>query len=394
MWDSANTTTTNTVGHNSQLSFYEYPPHKPYINSIYQPLRPSHTLSRTVTLPESNRDQLLTALQSLSLRIKTLENERERAELNLRELTDNIHCPRHSRGDSQRTYDKQLKEAEQNFHRLRNQHNEVLDMMNECRPRKNRSKRKKKQSSPDNHSFDTATTGTTSTNSEGRHFHLNMNTVPFILGGSIAPSHNVKSNVQNVIALLKNHNHQLCLSSKEYSELLHPHHKSDLSPHSYLYLDHYNKSSSIRPSSASPVRSIHRPITTTTTRRSYSASRRPQTATISDKQCYSRMKHLRQEFATLAREHKRLNKTRTNARELEIISRRMEIILDELERLQRQLKISLKKSSTKDQGKLDKNDTPLETLRKTRLLQILLGDQTNKQQYRGRSRRTRQNSND
>ena len=43
----------------------------------YQPLRPSHTLSRKVALPESNRDQLLTALQSLSLRIKTLENERE-----------------------------------------------------------------------------------------------------------------------------------------------------------------------------------------------------------------------------------------------------------------------------------------------------------------------------
>jgi len=77
MWESANTTTTNTIGYNSQISFYEYPPHKPFINSIYQPLRPSHTLSRTVALPESNRDQLLTALQSLSLRIKNLENERE-----------------------------------------------------------------------------------------------------------------------------------------------------------------------------------------------------------------------------------------------------------------------------------------------------------------------------
>ncbi|CAF0901164.1 unnamed protein product [Rotaria sordida] len=394
MWESANTTVTNGPGYTSQLSFYEYPPHKPYINSIYQPLRPTHTLSKTVTLPESNRDHLLTALQSLSLRIKTLETERERAELNLRELTDNIHCPRNSRGDSQRTHDKQLKEAEENFHHLRDQHNGVLDMMNECRPRKTRSKRKKKQSSPDDHSSDTATT----TNSEGRHFHLNMNTVPFILGRSTAPSHNVQSNVQNVIALLKNHNHQLCLSSKEYSELLHPHEKSDLPPHSYLYLDHYNKSSSTRPSSASPVRAVRRPIatttTTTTTRRSCSASRRPQTTTISDKQCYSRLKHLRHEFATLAREHKRLNKSRTNTRELEIINRRMEIILDELERLQKQIKISLKRSSIKDQDKLEKNDTPLETLRKTRLLQILLGDQTNKQQYRGRSHRTRQNSND
>ncbi|CAF4707184.1 unnamed protein product, partial [Rotaria magnacalcarata] len=49
-----------------------------------------------------------------------------------------------------------------------------------------------------------------------------MNNVPFILGQSTSPSHNVKSNVQNVIALLKNHNHQLCLSSKEYANLVHP----------------------------------------------------------------------------------------------------------------------------------------------------------------------------
>jgi hypothetical protein len=76
MWESANTTA-NTAGFTSQLSFYEYPPHKPFVNSNYQPLRPSHALSRKVALPESNRDQLLTALQSLSLRIKTLENERE-----------------------------------------------------------------------------------------------------------------------------------------------------------------------------------------------------------------------------------------------------------------------------------------------------------------------------
>lgn len=80
MWDSRDTTTTtavNPTGHNSQLSFYEYPPHKPFVNSTYQPLRPSQSLSRTVALPESNRDQLLTALQTLSLKIKTLENERE-----------------------------------------------------------------------------------------------------------------------------------------------------------------------------------------------------------------------------------------------------------------------------------------------------------------------------
>ena len=77
MYESSNTTVTNTGGWNSHLSFYEYPPHKPYINSTYQPLRPSHNLSKSVSLPESSRDQLLTSLQSLSLKIKNLENERE-----------------------------------------------------------------------------------------------------------------------------------------------------------------------------------------------------------------------------------------------------------------------------------------------------------------------------
>jgi len=77
MYESSNTTVTNTGGLNSQLSFYEYPSHKPYINCLHQPLRPSHNLSKTVSLPESNRDPLLTSIQSLSLKIKTLENERE-----------------------------------------------------------------------------------------------------------------------------------------------------------------------------------------------------------------------------------------------------------------------------------------------------------------------------
>jgi hypothetical protein len=77
MYESSNTTVTNAGGLSSQLSFYEYPPHKPYINSVRQPLRPSHSLSKTVSLPESNQDNLLTSLQSLSLQIKTLENERE-----------------------------------------------------------------------------------------------------------------------------------------------------------------------------------------------------------------------------------------------------------------------------------------------------------------------------
>ncbi len=71
-------------------------------------------------------------------------------------------------------------------------------MTSEQRPRRSRSGRKKKRTSQHNHSFETATTGTSSNSDGGRHFHLDMNTVPFILGASTSPSHNVKSNVQNV----------------------------------------------------------------------------------------------------------------------------------------------------------------------------------------------------
>jgi hypothetical protein len=73
----------------------------------------------------------------------------------------------------------------------------------------------------------------------------------------------------------------------------------------------------------------------------------------------------------------------------------MEIILEELERLQKQLCISLKKSSSKSEFYFEKDETPLDTLRKTRLLQIILRDPNNKQQRNGsHSRRTRPYSND
>lgn len=77
MCESSNTTDRATGRFSSQLSFYEYPTHKPFVNSSNQSLRPSHSLSKTATLPDSNRDQLLTSLQALSLKIKTLEHERE-----------------------------------------------------------------------------------------------------------------------------------------------------------------------------------------------------------------------------------------------------------------------------------------------------------------------------
>ena len=76
MWDSADTTASNAAGFNSQTSFYEYPPQKPFINSVHA-LRSTQTVSRTVALPESNRDNLLAALKSLTIRIKKLERDRE-----------------------------------------------------------------------------------------------------------------------------------------------------------------------------------------------------------------------------------------------------------------------------------------------------------------------------
>ncbi|CAF1125805.1 unnamed protein product [Rotaria sordida] len=364
MCESFNTTARSIGGFNSQLSFYEYPPNKPFINSTHQPLRPSHNLSRTVTLPESNRDHLLTSLQSLSLKIKTLENEREQAELSLHEITGGFSRSSKYRRDPQENIDEQLEAAEGNFRRLQHQHKRALQILNEHQSSKHPTKRKKKRSSKDNRSCDSFTSPT---NAEGRHYHLDMNNVPFILGQSTSPSHNVKSNVQKVIALLKNHNRQLCLSSKEYADLLHPPHKSELSPHTLLYLDHYKKPSN-RPSSASPVRSTRRPITTSTTRR-------PQTASTIDSQCYSRIKRLRREYAILSREHARLYLSQTSSDDLDILTRRMEIILEELQQLQRQY-MTLSQSHMEQ----DLNKTPIETLRRTKLLQLILKDPITKQQ--------------
>ena len=170
---------------------------------------------------------------------------------------------------------------------------------------------------------------------------------------------------------MKNHNHQLCLSSKEYSDLLHPRHKSELSPHTLLYLDHYNKPSN-RPSSASvsPVRAVRRPVAPAT------ATRRPQTAsTTSDSQAYSRIKQLRREYVVLSREHARLNTSCASSDDVEFIGRRMDIILEELGQLQRQYMMT-----SQDRMEQDLNETPIETLRRTKLLQLILKDPISKQQ--------------
>jgi hypothetical protein len=58
-----------------------------------------------------------------------------------------------------------------------------------------------------------------------------------------------------------------------------------------------------------------------------------------------------------------------------MISRRMEIILDELEQLQRQYM-----DLSTEHMEQDLNETPLETLRRTKLLQLILRESSNKQQ--------------
>ena len=157
---------------------------------------------------------------------------------------------------------------------------------------------------------------------------------------------------------MKTHNQRLCLSSKEYAELLNPNSKSELSPHTLLYLDHYNRALN-REGSALPSRS---------TRRS-SPSRRTQSASLSDSQIYSRIKSLRREFVILSREHARLLTSDNQSEDIEILGRRMEVILDELANLQRRY---LK--SSREQMEQDIDESPLNTLRRTKLLQLILKD--------------------
>ena len=158
---------------------------------------------------------------------------------------------------------------------------------------------------------------------------------------------------RQVISLLKRHNQQLCSSSKEYADLIHSPSKSDLSPHTLLYLDHYRKSPSKRCASAVPVRST--------------SLRRPK----SDQQLYARIRSLRREFAILSREHARLSLAREEHEDedMQILAKRMEIILEELERLQRDY---MRSSREHMENELD--ETPLDTLRRTKLLQLILKD--------------------
>ena len=305
--------------------------------------------------------------------------------MSFHEITGGVPRSSNVRREPPTTIDEQLRQAEENFRRLQTQHKRIVQVLNEHQPPpKPRTTRKKKRSSRHNHSLDSATA---SANADGRHHHLDLTHVPFILGQSTAPSHNVKSNVQNVrhtyqkrfentmflfiqvIALLKKHNHQLCLSSKEYSDLLHPRHKSELSPHTLLYLDHYSKPPN-RPTSASPVRATRRTNPPT------SSNRRPQTASAAaDSDCYSRIKRLRREYVILSREHARLNSSYASTDDVEFIGRRMDLILEELGQLQRQYMASSQQSMEQDL-----NETPIETLRRTKLLQLILKDSFTKPQ--------------
>jgi len=114
--------------------------------------------------------------------------------LSFQELTGGLSRSVGRPREPQTTVEEQLKTAEENFRRLQTQHNRVLQVFKEPRPpTKPRTTRKKKRSSQShNHSLDSGI------NTDARHHHLDLNHVPFILGRSTAPSHNVKTNVQNV----------------------------------------------------------------------------------------------------------------------------------------------------------------------------------------------------
>jgi uncharacterized protein YaaW (UPF0174 family) len=58
-----------------------------------------------------------------------------------------------------------------------------------------------------------------------------------------------------------------------------------------------------------------------------------------------------------------------------MIGKRMNIILEELGQLQRQYMMT-----SQDHMEQDLNETPIETLRRTKLLQLILKDPINKQQ--------------
>ncbi|CAF0802722.1 unnamed protein product [Didymodactylos carnosus] len=378
--------------------FYEYPARKPFINSNYQRL--SSTPSKTAALPESNRENLLQALKSLTLKIKNLEDERERAELNLNHITNGVRFrPKSATTASQDTNDAdhQLQNAELRFRLLEKQHGKIRQLMEDGldsspkkkfiqpfiskRPCSGSTKGSKRKSRP----LSKRTKRNKQLVLDGeRHYHLDLNTVPFILGASTSPSHNLMSNVQNVIALLKSHNHHLCLTSKEYDTL-----KSGNTD----YRHHRPLSSS-----SSPTHRLGRPITTTNSFRSTSSSRafdRNSSNTPTAKShLYSRIKKLRTEFALMACNHQKLNdkieKTldyelrELYENELEQLNFNMQTILNELEQLQKHLKLLLSplNSGTKDDTnvKYGRNsspyeyETPLETLKRTKLLQVLLKD--------------------
>ncbi len=60
-----------------------------------------------------------------------------------------------------------------------------------------------------------------------------------------------------------------------------------------------------------------------------------------------------------------------------MISRRMDIILEELGQLQRQYMIT-----SQDHMEQDLNETPIETLKRTKLLQLILKDPINNKQQK------------
>ena len=69
MMESLDTTINYENQGDSYVSFYEYPHRQSSINPRFQ--------VEIVALPTSNRDELIDSLESLALKIKTLENQRK-----------------------------------------------------------------------------------------------------------------------------------------------------------------------------------------------------------------------------------------------------------------------------------------------------------------------------
>jgi hypothetical protein len=155
-----------------------------------------------------------------------------------------------------------------------------------------------------------------------------------------------------VISLLKAHNRQLCLSSKDYADLVRAVSVGAFSPHR-------RSKSPIGCPTATPVRSTSR----------HSPTKVEQHRVQSAHHTSSRMQRLRREFATLEYKHSQLTDSRARRDETINVVRQMQVILDELERLQQQ-----EKKRSREHTEQNVVESPLNMLRRAQVLQLILKD--------------------